>query len=431
MKNFPQKFAQYVRLVVFCFFMARISLDVRFKGLGLMPFTLGIFPCAVECIVEACTAYWLFGMPWVLCFALGFLVAASGMTAVLPSSFGLLTKGYDINPRITKILIVASTLDNLIMTTLFHNFAVVFLNQFKILLVLTTEAVWSESTEGGRYTRIPVMIAIGLAGGLILFVPSILIYFLKRESLRKTLYFAYFCFLSIFVPIITEKLGIPDSKYLMVVVASYLIARINRKRDHELPRAIMSKIWSIGMILLFGTLGAQIIVTQIYRYVVWRSIVVIVFGILARFIVTLILTFFQVLNPGILNFREQLFLTILSLPKGLSQATLTYAMLSYLLGNPRVPVLADDLNAISTTAYLSIIITGPVVGLFVANFGPRLVRAKLVPPNPLSIGDERPEQFDDRKVGTQVNEAVAQGNPEVSLGFQPAPIQNNVAIPNQ
>lgn len=100
------------------------------------------------------------------------------------------------------------------------------------------------------------MIAIGIAGGLIFFVPAILIYLIPKVKARKALYLVYLAFLAIFLPIFTEKIGIPESKYLMIVVSSYLIAKINRKRDEELPRFVMSKVWSLGVIFVYGTLGA-------------------------------------------------------------------------------------------------------------------------------------------------------------------------------
>jgi hypothetical protein len=167
-------------------------------------------------------------MPWILCFLLGFLVAASGTSGVLPSSYGMIVnEEYDVNTNVLKIMNVASVLDITIMNTLFNNFEFIILSLYTFIFELTQEGRWAGEIEG-RYIRIPVMIAIGIGGGLLLSLPSIIIYCIPRVKIRKILYACYFVFLSPFVTILTEKMGIADSRYIMISMSAYLISKINR-----------------------------------------------------------------------------------------------------------------------------------------------------------------------------------------------------------
>lgn len=67
-------------------------------------------------------------------------------------------------------------------------------------------------------------IGIGIAIGLLILGMSLPIRFIKNREYRKEVYYLYFLSVAIVVSILSDYLSWPDSKYIGLLIGSYLVS---------------------------------------------------------------------------------------------------------------------------------------------------------------------------------------------------------------
>jgi len=72
----------------------RGGLELEFEGTGMVIVLLTIVPQVTESVTAAFMSRWLFSLPWTLCFALGFCLAAVSPAVLVPSLMILIEKKY-------------------------------------------------------------------------------------------------------------------------------------------------------------------------------------------------------------------------------------------------------------------------------------------------------------------------------------------------
>lgn len=164
MDHYPIVASQYIRNIFFGIILIRGALEVKLTGIVPMVLALSIVPAIVEACVTAAIAQSLFeGMPTHMAYALGYMLAYLGTGVTLPSIFNLIARGFKMKNALPSILVVSSTLDNLIGGTVF--------SIFKNLAIQETSDV--NDVIRKAVAKIFIAIAIGLAAALVILAMSL------------------------------------------------------------------------------------------------------------------------------------------------------------------------------------------------------------------------------------------------------------------
>ena len=88
---------------------------------------------------------------------------------------------------------------------------------------------------------------------------------IKNDLLRRILYIVYILAIDICTPIFTQMFGIGDCKYLVIILACYLISiiaeRIKAFRIKDMPIYFLDEAWQYMLPILYGTVGAEILIS--------------------------------------------------------------------------------------------------------------------------------------------------------------------------
>jgi NhaP-type Na+/H+ or K+/H+ antiporter len=118
-QNFPDVWTGWIRIVCLCHLLLRGGMEISFKGQGIIVLLLAVGPQIFEATAVGLAARALYGMPWPLAFAFGFVLGAVSPAVVVPSLLSLQERGYGVTKRIPTTLIAASAFDDIIAITLF------------------------------------------------------------------------------------------------------------------------------------------------------------------------------------------------------------------------------------------------------------------------------------------------------------------------
>ena len=94
-------------------------MKMKFQGLGIIWIFLSLLPSAVEAVIVALMGRSLLDLNSKLSYSLGFIMGAAGTTGIVPSMYNLKKRDFKIRGIITNILILSTTIDNIVMGTLF------------------------------------------------------------------------------------------------------------------------------------------------------------------------------------------------------------------------------------------------------------------------------------------------------------------------
>jgi len=99
--------------MIFCLFLIRASLELRFAGIIPFVIVFSLIPALVEAVLTATLSQIFFGMPLSLSYALGFILAHVSTGVSLPLVYSIVARGFKINPIIPNCLIFTTTFDDL------------------------------------------------------------------------------------------------------------------------------------------------------------------------------------------------------------------------------------------------------------------------------------------------------------------------------
>ena len=94
---YNDEWCSLIRMVSLCVILMRGGLKLDFAGKGLVVVLITLLPQACEATAVALVSKGLLAMPWSLCFALGFVVAAVSPSVLVPSLMLLQDEGYGVD----------------------------------------------------------------------------------------------------------------------------------------------------------------------------------------------------------------------------------------------------------------------------------------------------------------------------------------------
>jgi hypothetical protein len=133
--------------------------------------------------------------------------------------------------------------------------------------------------------------AIGV--GVALYIVTLSFKFVKNDLWRSRLYFFYFLAISVGVPLGSHYSGVSDCKYIALITFAYLVSITNENPDNDLPIKHLEDLWIRTMFLVYGSVSCELRDDQYMHNasVKWRSFLIIIVGLLSRFVTTLVSTF--------------------------------------------------------------------------------------------------------------------------------------------
>ncbi|XP_061620545.1 sodium/hydrogen exchanger 9B2 isoform X1 [Phyllopteryx taeniolatus] len=337
-----------------------LSIILARAGLGLDPSALrrlkavclrvAVGPCVMEACVVAVVSHFLLALPWAWGFLLGFVLAAVSPAVVVPSMLLLQKEGYGSEKGIPTLLMAAGSFDDILAITGFSTC---------LGVAFSTGSTWMSILKG------LLEVVGGVVGGVLVGAFLCLFPSVDQEDVVATRSFFLLAF-SIFAVFFTQVVGASGAGGLCTLVLAFLAA-LGWGTDKAGVAAILGRCWDVFQPLLFGLIGAEIIVTKLSLSTVGLGVAVIAIGLVVR----LVATFGLVHGAGFV-LKEKLFIAIAWLPK----ATVQAAIGSKALDTARD--VGDDTLAkfgldVLTLAVLAILITAPTGALGIGLAGPRLL----------------------------------------------------------
>ena len=200
-------------------------------------------------------------MPWALCFAQGFALAAVAPAIVAPSMMILQKADYGVVKGIPTTLLAALSIDNIIAVTVFGIFLSYGLNDatkepVDVLLAEEPELI-DENTadslrflvEGDESEPRPIWMEIGfsviqLIIGLVIACAcgvSMICCNVLPKYCSKGLKVVICILMAIFIPVACDLGGIPNTKFVAIVFFGYVS---KRKWKEDYPEQALAKFWS-------------------------------------------------------------------------------------------------------------------------------------------------------------------------------------------
>ncbi|XP_048092314.1 sodium/hydrogen exchanger 9B2 [Alosa alosa] len=342
-------------------------------GLGLNPDALrrlkgvcvrvAVGPCTTEACTVAVVSHFLLGLPWIWGFILGFVLAAVSPAVVVPSMLLLQKEGFGVQKGIPTLLMAAGSFDDILAITGFSTC---------LGMAFGTGSTWFNLLKG------LLEVVGGIVAGLLL---GLFIHFFpsddQAELVQRRSYLLIA--LSLFSVFGSRAVGFAGAGGLCTLVLAFL-AGLSWGSAKVPVAAVLAVAWDIFQPLLFGLIGAEIIISTLNPSTVGLGVAALLVGLVVR----VCITYLTVLFAGF-NLKEKIFISLAWMPKATVQAAIgsTALDLARAEGNE---VLEEYGLQVLTVAVLSILITAPIGAVAIGLAGPRLLQKYT------SMPDEQPEK---------------------------------------
>ncbi|XP_049617369.1 sodium/hydrogen exchanger 9B2 isoform X1 [Syngnathus scovelli] len=359
-----------------------LSIILARAGLGLDPSALrrlkavclrvAVGPCVMEACVVAVVSHFLLALPWGWGFLLGFVLAAVSPAVVVPSMLLLQKEGYGREKGIPTLLMAAGSFDDILAITGFSTC---------LGVAFSTGSTWMSILKG------LLEVIGGVVGGILVgiflcFFPSV-----DQEDVVATRSFLLLAF-SIFAVFFTQVVGASGAGGLCTLVLAFLAA-LGWRADKAGVAAILGRCWDVFQPLLFGLIGAEIVITTLSLSTVGLGVAVIAIGLVVR----LVTTFALVHGAGFV-LKEKLFIAIAWMPKATVQAAIGSTALDTARDKNDETLVKFGLDVL-TLAVLAILITAPIGALSIGLTGPRLLSRQVKVPEAVGGAPSQAGQGED------------------------------------
>uniref|UniRef100_A0A672Q9X6 Mitochondrial sodium/hydrogen exchanger 9B2-like n=1 Tax=Sinocyclocheilus grahami TaxID=75366 RepID=A0A672Q9X6_SINGR len=281
--------------------ICKVAKSKALKKLKAVCLRLSMFPLTCEATTMAVVSYLILGLPWVWGFILGFVLGAVSPAVVVPSMLLLHKEGYGLEQGIPTLLMAACSVDDIIAITCFTTC---------LGIAFSTGTVWLNVLRG------PLEVLGGAITGVAL--GYFLRYFPSRDQRNLVLKRSFLLLgLAMFALFGCNVAGIPGAGGLCSLVLTF-VAGIGWGNAKAPVEAVVERFWHVFQPLLFGLIGAEVIITSL-------EVTTVFLGIAALFIaltVRLLITFVVVLRAGF-NLKEKVFITLAWMPKATVQVYLS------------------------------------------------------------------------------------------------------------
>ncbi|XP_051982698.1 sodium/hydrogen exchanger 9B2-like [Xyrauchen texanus] len=317
---------------------------------------LSILPLTFEATTMAVVSYLLLGLPWAWGFILGFVLGAVSPAVVVPSMLLLQKQGYGAEQGIPTLLMAACSTDDIVAITCFTTC---------LGVAFATGTVWLNVLRG------PLEVLGGLVAGVAL--GYFLRYFPSRDQGNLVLKRSFLVLgLSVFALFGSNVAGIPGAGGLCTLLLAF-VAGIGWGKDKDPVVEIVERFWDVFQPLLFGLIGAEIVISALEITTVSLGIACLFMALTVR----LLITFAVVLRAGF-NLKEKVFIALAWMPKATVQAAIGSTALDMARSKNDLELQKYGMDVL-TVAVLSILITAPIGALVIGLLGPRMLQK---PKNP-------------------------------------------------
>lgn len=303
------------------------------KAVGGVATRMSFIPVIFEGMALLLLSWWLFELDLLSAGMLGFVLAAVSPAVIVPAMLSLIHRGYNEPHKIPSLVLLASSVDDVVAITIFS----IFINT----------ALAQQSSFLGQLLRLPFGLFFGILLGLLIGYGLVKLFehVHIRDSKKVLIILSAAIFLVLFEQIMTDIL--PIAALIGVMMISIVIVD---KRTHVAERLALKyeKIWLLAELFLFVLVGATVNISLALS-VGLIGVLLIGLGLIARavgvFVATLRTSY---------TVRQKTFLTLAFIPKATVQAALGSLPLS--LGLPHGElILAISVIAILVTAPLGAI----------------------------------------------------------------------------
>lgn len=172
------------------------------------------------------------------------------------------------------------------------------------------------------------------------------------------------------IDILSTVFHVPEGRYIAIIIAGYLchVWWKEKKPEHEL-----AIIWTFLQPFLFGSIGAALQIKNIELRMVWKGLIIIFVGVVARMLATILATCQKKFNC-----KERMFMSFAWIPKATVQAAIGGVVLDEATSANHAQFMEYG-TAILTIAVLAIIITAPLGAILTNTFGVKWLDRIAVP----------------------------------------------------
>ncbi len=347
---YNNEWAQWLRSCCLAILLTKGGLQVSFSGKGIVVVFLSIVPQLFEATTLALLGLWAFKFPIEVSFTFGFTISTVAAAILVPSLVKWNDQGYGRSKGITSSLIAACTFDNIICLILFgicKTVAFEYAAERKHLVSKNSNVAWSIG-------KIFVHNLAGVALGFFLGSFGWVLKCIKHKIICLWIKCIYCIISAIIIVVAAELTHYTNGKYIACLTLGYTCFRI---WGDEKPSVQISQAWILLQPILFGSIGAALLFSQIRSGDVGYAFICIFSGQVMRFVGVLIASS----NQPKYTFKERLAMGVSWIPKSTVPATLAGLMLteSIALGPNYHDYQVYGLQ-IQTTTILAIIICEPL-----------------------------------------------------------------------
>ena len=283
MKYYPSDWTAWMRSCCLAILLVRGGLSVTFRGKGLLVVFLSFVPQLVEATIAALVGMGLFsGMPIEVCYAMAYTFSTVAAAVVVPGMMSLNEKGYGASKGIAGTLIAGCTFDTIICIICFG-----------ICKTLVFEKAaqalgHSQSNTAYKIGMLFVENVVGLAVGVLVGMAAWPIRYIAKWKYCRYVKAAYCVAFAIGFILAGEFSSFANSKYIANLSLGYTLSRV--WGTTHLPSKELATVWFFIQPFLFGTVGAQLLFSQIRALDVGKSIVILFTAIVMRVCTVILLS---------------------------------------------------------------------------------------------------------------------------------------------
>lgn len=358
---------------------AGLNLDPKaVKKLSWLLARITILPCLAETFAVALFAHLWFDMNFAWSTMLGFLLSGVSPAVIVPGMIKVVKTGYDIKKGIPSLLIACSSFDDALSVV-----------GFTVALGFAYTKPDSDSTWNmiKEFLNAPYEILLGVGYGVLTgligwYVPevcgSLKTQYQKKYNLHR---FALLMMAGMFGIFGLQSLGYHSSGPLAVLLLGFVASLRWRPHGfHLYNEKCMKIVWHPLQHLLFALIAAEVKIYDLEVNVLEYGILTIIFGVIARTIVTLLITYGKNFT-----FKERLFCSIALFPK----ATVQAAIGAMALAAAKTDEDLKQGKIVLELAVISILIFAPVGAVLIEVLHPYLLpKASLDDEESQAIADE-------------------------------------------
>ncbi len=246
---------------------------------------LTFLPNLAEAITIAAMAYVLLGLPPLWSLLLGFVIAAVSLAIVVPGLLDLQLKKYGTAKGIPTMLLAAASFDNVVSIT-----------GFGICLSLLFSR-HDDISLAASLLRAPVELVLGLVSGMVAGLVCA-----RLNPAPAWLRFSLLLAFGLVVVFAGWVLGMTGGGSLAAMTMGAVAARGWQHTPNPVSVA-MGKLWMFAQPLLFGLIGAAVVLAHIEPTYIKSGLIILAIGLLVR----LAVTYAAVYGAGF-NLHERLFI---------------------------------------------------------------------------------------------------------------------------